>query len=594
MTPLRRPVLIFAALASTAVLGACAATERSPASREDAARRQLLGTRAVRSPYGLFLAGEAALNAGKAREAAALFARARASAPDNDVLRSRAFAAALTAGEIGRAAGLAAELGTEGEEASGLGRLTLAVHALAENRGRDAYALLSAGELQPPHGLAAEILKPWAAAAAGDFRSALAPHPGSAPPGESRIDAAALAATLNQGGRLDLLERAGRYDDADALLPALTGAEASLRQILQAGGYLERRRRHEEAAALYERALAAQPTTRALETALARARARRPAPELPSLRSGAAEAMIIPAVAFAGGRQYDTALAYLRLALHLDPRFEEAQLLLGDVLAAAGDTEGARRAYLAAKPGSKAHASALSRLALALHEADRTDEAMETIRNAAAAAPEDGAVLTTYAGLLNEAGRHGEAADIFDRALSTEAGRRDWRLWYMRGSARERAGRWPEAEADLQEALRLAPEEPEVLNSLGYSWIDRGQRLTEALGMVEKAARLRPRSGAIVDSLGWAHYRLGDHASAVRELERAVELEPGDPTINDHLGDAYWRVGRRVEAQFQWTRALSLEPDSKLRAAVTAKLASPVGPDVVQPAAQAAQTPGRP
>jgi Flp pilus assembly protein TadD len=153
---------------------------------------------------------------------------------------------------------------------------------------------------------------------------------------------------------------------------------------------------------------------------------------------------------------------------------------------------------------------------------------------------------------------------------------------------RLQAEQWPEAETDLQEALRLGPDQPDVLNSLGYAWIDRGLRLQEALGMVQKAAALRPRSGAIIDSLGWAHYRLGNWAAAVEALERAAELEPGDPVINDHLGDAYWRVGRRVEAQFQWTRALSLEPEPNLKTQVQAKLASPAGPDVVPTTAQAA------
>lgn len=588
---MRAPVLILAALASTALVGACAST--GPAGQSGAeARRATSIARGVRSPYGLFLAGEAALGAGKAREAAALFARARAGAPDNDVLRTRAFTAALTAGDIDRAAVLAAELESVEGPSAGLARLARAVDALAENRGREAYAVLNLGELEPPHGLAAEILKPWAAAAAGDLTTALNPTRPATPSGEEgQVDPAALADTLNQAGRLDLLERAGRHADADALLPALTGAEAPSRQLLKAGAYLERRGRQAEAAALYERVLEGRPNSPAFTAALARARSRRAPPSPPSIRAGGGEALVIPAIAFAGGRQYETALAYLRMALHLDPGFEEAKLLLGDVLAAAGDTEGARRAYLSLKPGADSYAPARARLSLVLNDAGRKAEALEVVRAAAAAAPEDGSVLTAYSALLSDAGRHGESADVFDRVLATEAGRRDWRFWYYRGSALERAGRWPEAERDLQEALRLSPEEPEVLNGLGYSWIDRGQRLQEALGMVEKAAQVRPRSGAIVDSLGWAYYRLGNYPEAVKHLERAAELEPGDPTINDHLGDAFWRAGRRVEAQFQWTRALSLEPEPQLKADVTAKLASPVGPDIVKPAAQAAQDP---
>jgi Flp pilus assembly protein TadD len=127
-------------------------------------------------------------------------------------------------------------------------------------------------------------------------------------------------------------------------------------------------------------------------------------------------------------------------------------------------------------------------------------------------------------------------------------------------------------------ALSLRPDEAELLNYLGYAWIDRGERLQEAMGMVEKAVAANPRSGAIVDSLGWAHYRLGNYKKAVEILEQAVELEAGDPEINNHLGDAYWMVGRKDEAGFQWRRVLTLKPDDKIRADAEQKLASGLGP----------------
>jgi Flp pilus assembly protein TadD len=595
-----KPLSLLAALLLTASAGACATV---PPSASDLARLKrnvvMSGVGQGRSSYGLFLAGEAALKGGRAEEAAALFARAQAGAPGNATLRARAFTAALSGGEVERAARLAAELTAADGQTAELGRVTRAVDLLARNRARDALVLLGQTGNEPPHGLAAEMLKPWAAAAAGDAAAALAegPPPRSSPgplgtpgaAGPGALPTAQLAATLNQGGRLSLLERAGRFAEADALVKAGDGQEgASPRQVLKHGGYLERRGRPAEAAVLYETALARTPTHRGLRAALTRARAGRAAPALPPVRTDAAEALLVPAVAFAGGRQYETATAYARLALHLAPQLDDASVLLGEILAAAGDTEGARRVLLAVKPQSDAFAGSRARLAVVLHQEGRTAEALETIRAAAVAAPEEPAVLTAYAGLLSEAGRHAEAAAVFDPALASEAGRRDWRLWYLRGSALERAGRWPEAEADLRRSLELAPEEPEILNGLGYNWIDRGLRLQEALDMVKRAAALRPRSGAIVDSLGWAHYRLGNIAEAVVHLERAVELEPGDPTINDHLGDAYWRAGRRVEAQFQWTRALSLEPDARVKADATAKLASPLGVDAVRPSAQAA------
>lgn len=583
------PLRLCATLAAAAALSACASVGPRDGTGRGEATRQ--GAQSPRSAYGLFLAGEAALRDGRAEEAAALFRRARVSAPENDVLRARVFKAALSAGEVERAAAIAPSLTPADGPVADLARVTRAVDALAQGRARDAFTLLNQGGSRAPHGLAVEVLKPWAAAAEGDYATALAPaRPLAGAPaagaGEQVVPLLLLAQTLNQAGRLALLERAGRFAEADGLARGFDVADAPIGQVLKHGTYLERRRRPAEAAALYERALAPRPGDRALTAALQRARAGRTPPALPSLRQGAAEALLAPAVAFAGGRQYDTALAYLRLALHLDPKLDEAWIVLGDVLGASGDADGARRAYLTLKPGSEAFAASRARLSFALNEAGRTSEALQVIRTAAAAAPDDAAVLVAYAALLNEAERFGEAAAVFDRRLATPAGSRDWRLWYLRASALERAGRWPEAERDFQRALSLAPDEPEVLNGLGYSWIDRGLRLRQALAMVERAARLRPQSGAIVDSLGWAHYRLGNAAEAVTHLERAVELEPGDPTINDHLGDAYWRTGRRIEAGYQWTRALTLEPDAKLKAALELKLRSGAGPDAARSAAR--------
>ena len=162
----------------------------------------------------------------------------------------------------------------------------------------------------------------------------------------------------------------------------------------------------------------------------------------------------------------------------------------------------------------------------------------------------------------------------------------DWTIYYFRGISYERAKQWDKAEADLLKALELEPEQPLVLNYLGYSWIDQNLHLQEGLDMVRRAVAQRPEDGYIVDSLGWAYYRLGRFEDAVEELEKAVLLRPADPTINDHLGDAYWQVGRRLEARFQWSHALDLDPDEELETKVRVKLATGLVEDSVE-AAQA-------
>jgi len=201
------------------------------------------------------------------------------------------------------------------------------------------------------------------------------------------------------------------------------------------------------------------------------------------------------------------------------------------------------------------------------------DEALQIASEALAAKP-DRSLRLQVADIYRAMERHGEAeALLSDIIAGDEAdGRRDWRVWFLRGAARERQSNWDGAEADLQAALAIDPENATVLNYLGYSWVDRGLRLDEGFALIRRALMLEPNSGHIVDSLGWAHYRLGQYEEAVDYLERAVVLLPGDATLNDHLGDAYWKAGRRKEAGFQWTRALKLDPSTEDRERIERKL----------------------
>jgi Flp pilus assembly protein TadD len=156
--------------------------------------------------------------------------------------------------------------------------------------------------------------------------------------------------------------------------------------------------------------------------------------------------------------------------------------------------------------------------------------------------------------------------------------KRHWTYFYARGTCHERLKNWPKAEADLVKAMGLVPDQPLVLNYLGYSWVDQGRNLKQGMALIEKAVALKPDDGYIVDSLGWAHFKQGNYKEAVRYLERAVELKPDDPVLNDHLGDALWRVGREREARFQWDQALSLKPEPEDVEKIKRKLASGLEP----------------
>ena len=136
----------------------------------------------------------------------------------------------------------------------------------------------------------------------------------------------------------------------------------------------------------------------------------------------------------------------------------------------------------------------------------------------------------------------------------------------------ERSNQWEKAEKDFLYALELSPQQPLVLNYLGYTWIDYGINLKKAENFIREAIKLRPKDGYFIDSLGWAYYRQGKYDLAVLELEKAVGLIPNDPVINDHLGDALFRAGYYNEAKYQWNRALLYEPDKELKDNIKFKL----------------------
>jgi tetratricopeptide (TPR) repeat protein len=561
-------IQVLLACVSVSALAACSTapstvTLRGPAS----AHAAMFDTR---TSYGQFLAGQAALRDGKSKEAAGYFGTAAVLGEDPGVISERSFTALLLAGEITRAASVAPTEADATEAVKRLGVLTRVVEAVAIGKGKDAQTLLKTQAPGFPHQQAAALLAPWVAAAAGDSEGAIV---------QPTLRNDKLVQYFGQQGQARLFERAKRYDEAETDYKALTSNTATASIFtLDYGAFLERRKRHADAVALYDTALRAAPNDLGLLRARARAAAKGAPPTLPTIRQGAAEGLVACAATFAGERQTQFALAYLRLALRLDPARDEAWVLVGDLLNQNQDPHGAIEAYAHVQAGSPHYASAQSKTAWAWNDIGDKAKALEVARAAATAAPNDRDASVALADLLRAGEKWDESVAVLDPIIAREAATPDWRLLYLRAVALEQAKRWPEAERDLQAALKLNPDEPELLNFLGYTWIDRNEHLAEALGMVQKAVAARPQSGAMLDSLGWAYYRLGDYKTAVEKLEAAVELEPGDPDVNGHLGDAYWKVGRKTEAQFQWQRVLSLEPDDKQKVEAEAKLKNGLGP----------------
>jgi len=519
-------------------------------------------------PLGNYLAGRHAQQLHDYAAAARFFGNALADDPNDYELLNKTFLYDVTEGRMEEAVPLAERIHTL-DAAAPVPTLVL---ALARMRGGDFAAADKLAQNLPREGLhrfVAALVQAWAKAGLGDTDGALRML---APVRE--VQGFAPLADLQAGLINDF---AGRGADAEAALRKVTqNAQRAPWQTVEALGSLyERTGKSEEARALYQRFAAENGDDDLTAPALARiATGKVPPARVASAADGCADALFEIASFLNQNETADFSLMYGRLALFLRPDFPVAQLLVGDVLETQHRAAEAFAIDRSIPPQSPYSWIARLRAASNLEGMGQTDEAARQLEAMAAERPERNQPLVQLGDLWRSKSRFADAVAAYDRAISRikQVDRQDWALFYSRGVALERSGQWERSEADLQRALQLQPEQPLVLNYLGYSWVDKGRHLDEALKMIERAVELRPNDGYIVDSLGWAHYRLGNYAQATQNLERAIELRPEDPTINDHLGDAYWQVGRQQEARNQWRRALQFGPEADEAKTIDAKI----------------------
>jgi Flp pilus assembly protein TadD len=280
------------------------------------------------------------------------------------------------------------------------------------------------------------------------------------------------------------------------------------------------------------------------------------------------------------------AVSFARMSTFLAPERSESWLVTSALLAGQGDGREALAALERIPPADPAAPLVEDvRIGLLAAIGDKR-EALEQAEKATAGSKASVADWTRLGDLYGQLERHLDAAEAYRRALDLKGqqpdGRAAWALWLLRGGALERADHWPAAKAALGEAHRLAPNEPLVLNYLGYAQLERRENLAGAEKLIRQASNLQPDSAQITDSLGWANYLQGNVATAVELLERAVEGEPTDPAINEHLGDAYYAVGRRYEARYAWSAALVVA-EEKDAARLRAKIAAGLTPELASP-----------
>jgi len=526
------------------------------------------------SEFGSFLAGRHAQALRDTEQASAFMLRVLEENPDNQRLLRRTFVLTLSAGKMETAVALARRIEDAGGKMS-TAALLLGVEAARLGKLTEARERFDA---MPRSGIAAysaPLALAWTLFGLGDTDAALdALKPLDKKSGFSTMRDLHAGLINDAAKRTEAAEKAYR-GVSDTL------AAAPMRIVRAAGSLFERDGRAADARALYQAFLAKDPDNLIIAREIERLDAGTVAkPPVSNPAEGLAESLFNVASALPRDRGGDIAMIYTRLAIYLRPDFELARLLIGELFDRRERYEKANVLYRAVDPASPYSWSARLRVAGNLVDMGTLDRAIEILSAMADERPERTDALILLGGYLRGAERYAEAVIAYDRAGERlgEITSRDWLFFYNSGIALERSDQWPRAEKNFLKALELQPDQPYVMNYLGYSWVEKGLNIKRAHKLIERAVALRQNDGYIVDSLGWVLYRLGDYEGSVKQLERAIRLRSRDPVINDHLGDAYWRVGRKLEARFQWRRALDLEPEDDQISKIEEKLNNGLGP----------------
>jgi tetratricopeptide (TPR) repeat protein len=528
------------------------------------------------TPFGAYLAGLQAQQQRDYHAAAAWFEQALKADPTSPELIGRTFLMEATGGSFARAAVLAkSELRLHPDAVAA--RLVLLIEKMKAGNDKGALAEAEALPNEGIHRLVAPLALAWTRIATGDLPGADAAL--------QQLDKFTGLAPLKFFQLALLYDFAGHPNKAETNFKETLTATGRLNWRLAEAmaNFYERHGKPEEAKKLYQRFVRENPGSELAEAVQDEKPAASPKPLVASPRAGLAEAFFDLASVVNDPETIDLALLYDRFALELRPHLTLAQLLMADILNTEKQPARSLSVLAGIPSNSPYYWSAQLRVATDLDVLGHPDRAIVLLQKLSAQYPDRAGAAMQLGDILRQKKRFPEAVEAYNETvarLRTEGMPARWSLYYSRGIALERSGQWKRAEADLLHALKLKPDQPFVLNYVGYTWIDRGEHLQQALKMIQKAVSLRPEDGYIVDSLGWAHYRLGQYKRAIHYLQKAIELVPEDPTINDHLGDAYWQVGREIEARYQWQQALQFGPEKKEIQPLESKLARGLGPVV--------------
>ena len=511
----------------------------------------ILGMPLSAEPAGSYLAARSAAVTGDYDAAARYYTQVLARDPSNPEILENASFALLALGDIDRAAVVGGKLLADGQSSQ-----VAQMAVLAQKAGEENYpdVLARILENQGVGPLVDGLLRSWAQVGIGEVTAALSNFDKV---GEERgLQGFALyhkALALAMVGDFEGSDAIFAKQEAGALRQTRRGAIAHIEVL----SLLDRT---DEALRMLDQSFGSDldPKLQSMRATLAEG-GKLSFTQVKTARDGMAEVFFTVASALRNEASEDYTLLYTRVAEYLNPIHSDATLLSAGLLEQMERFELATQTYKKVGRDDPAfHAAELGR-AEALRRSGKPDAAIEVLENLARTHSSLAMVHSSLGDAFRQMERFEEAVRAYDTALAQyeEEVNGQWFIYYARGISHERLDKWVEAEADFRKALELNPEQPQVLNYLGYSLVEKQVKLDEALGMIERAVAARPDSGYIVDSLGWVLFRLGRYDEAVAPMERATELMAIDPIVNDHLGDVYWSVGRFLEAEFQWKRALS-------------------------------------
>ncbi len=471
-------------------------------------------------------------------------------------LTERAFVTLLAEGKMTEALPLA-EAVSRRNAGSGIAQLALAVRAIQSDQFSTARNVLKRGGHTQTTDVTATLLTAWSWLGSGSPKHAIElidrmpDEPGTR---IFRLVHRGLIAKVN-----------GKIDEARKSLEAAYNADPqSLRTAELFAQFLSANGQVEQARTIYQNLQTIFPRHPVIKNALAKLNAGKQLDdEIRSESDGVAEALYGLGSAVTRDGDELASLIYLRLAIWLAPDHAFAAMAMADTYERMKQPDSANESYALIPKTSPFRLTADVQRAFNLEQLGQQDEAILLLKSIIPSAESDIEPLIALGNIYRSRKAFAEASESYSLAIekveNPTAGH--WSLFYARGIAYERLKQWPKAEADFKKALELSPEQPLVLNYLGYSWVEQNMNLDEAFKMLRRAVEQRPTDGYIVDSLGWAYYRLSQYENALQLMEKAVDLKAADPTINDHLGDVYWRLGRELEAKFQWNHARDLNPE---------------------------------